>query len=491
MSKTEMIYNILKNNGDILKHHESHPLSRRNPTVLIPHNCVNRSESILYAWVYKRYNDTRVLRLEITTPEREHVDIRELNQWVAQHTGTMPFATVRLICPVRDTAKLAVTHTMLVRDVSEASMAEVIDGLMFMFNKCSEKLRLMEQLFEDADPDDNDDDAEQDDESEDDEDDNEESEDSLNNRDLDKSLGLSAGNARIIEPKTQEAANEIFDQLNKLVGLEPVKQLVYQLAAQQTIAQKRSKRGLKAVVPSPHLVFTGNPGTGKTTVARLIGQLYKSLGLLSSGHVVEADRSSLVAAYLGQTALKTREVCKQALNGVLFIDEAYSLAVDGRDYGHEAIEALLTFMEDHRGEFVVVVAGYSDRMEMFLRSNPGLRSRFDQTLHFPDYSVSELVTMFRTLARENQYTLGIGTRASLTAHIKSWPRGEGFGNGREVRRLFNHVIGAHAASLAHVSNISTRQLFTITANLIPDPIRYEFADATSHHDDERLVGGYL
>jgi hypothetical protein len=488
MSKTQMIYDILQKNGDILSHHESHPLSRRNPTILIPHNCVNRSESVLYAWIYKRYNDTRVLRLEITTPERENVDIRELNKWVAQHTGTMPFATVRLISPELNTAKLAVTHTMLVRDVNDESITEVIDGLMFMFNKCSEKLRSMEELFEDEDPD-----HSIDDDYEEEEEDGEEDE-TENNIDDQKSRrisGSSVGNAHIIEPKTHQAADEIFAELDKLVGLEPVKHLVYQLAAQQRIAQKRSKHGLKAVVPSPHLVFTGNPGTGKTTVARLIGQLYKSLGLLSSGHVVEAERSSLVAAYLGQTALKTREVCQQALNGVLFIDEAYSLAVDGRDYGHEAIEALLTFMEDHRGDFVVVVAGYSDRMEAFLRSNPGLRSRFDQTLHFPDYSTSELVTMFTTLAKENQYSLASGSNKALHAYINSWPRGEGFGNGREVRRLFNHVIGMHAASLAHKSNISTRQLFTITADLIPTPIAHEPADVNAHINDDVMIGGYL
>lgn len=479
MSKRELILETLAKYGDIIEGPNSRALSRRFPTVVIPHKCQHRNISKIHAWVYQRYNDTRVLRLEITTPERTHVDVNELNKWVAQHTGTMPFATVRLICPEGNTAKLAVTHTMLVNDVSEESMGEILDGLMFMFNKCFEKLSSMEQRCEEpeVDPDDLEEDVDEVEEEE---------------NDKEDDVIISSSKSRVITiSKDKSSAHSVLQQLDQLVGLTPVKQLVYQLAAQQEIAQKRAKHGLKPVLPSPHLVFTGNPGTGKTTVARLIGQLYKSLGLLKSGHVVEADRSSLVAAYLGQTALKTREICKQALNGVLFIDEAYSLAVDGRDYGHEAIEALLTFMEDHRGEFVVVVAGYSDRMEKFLQSNPGLRSRFDHSLHFPDYTTSELVSMFSTLVKENQYVMIPGTESAVTAFIDSWERGEGFGNGREVRRLFNHVIGAHAAALADRSVVRPHHLCTIYPQLIPKP--YSRVDVTQlqEPDDHLLVGGYL
>ena len=482
MSKRELILETLAKYGDIIEGPNARALSRRFPTVVIPHKCQHRNISKIHAWVYQRYNDTRVLRLEITTPERTHIDVNELNKWVAQHTGTMPFATVRLICPEGNTAKLAVTHTVLVNDVNEESMGEILDGLMFMFNKSFEKLSSMEQRYKepDIDPDDLDGDEVEEDEVEEEEIDDEDD------------VVISSSKSRVItNSQEKSSAHSVLQELNQLVGLAPVKQLVYQLAAQQDIARKRAEHGLKAVVPSPHLVFTGNPGTGKTTVARLIGQLYKSLGLLKSGHVVEADRSSLVAAYLGQTALKTREICKQALNGVLFIDEAYSLAVDGRDYGHEAIEALLTFMEDHRGEFVVVVAGYSNRMENFLQSNPGLRSRFDHSLHFPDYTTPELVSMFATLVKENQYVMASGTEKAVTALIDSWERGEGFGNGREVRRLFNHVIGAHAAALASQSVMKTHHLCTIYPQLIPAPCPRADITQVQTSNDHLLVGGYL
>lgn len=484
MSKTELIHNILIKHGDIVSVSDSFPLSRRNPTVIVPHNNKHSFTPRMKAWTYQRYNKTRVLRLEMETPEVQPIDISRLNQWVAQSTGTMPFATVRVIARSEDTALLAVTHTVLVQDVSEESMSEIMGGFMYMFDMCVDRLNLMEHLC------DNNEDEEEDNDINDDEDEDD-------NDPVERTID----GEEVLYPRTQHMINkqarantgekEVFSQLAQMVGLAPVKQLVRQLAAQQQIANKRAQHGLKAVVPSPHLVFTGNPGTGKTTVARLIGQLYKSLGLLKSGHVVEADRTSLVAAYLGQTAIKTRAVCKSALGGVLFIDEAYSLAVDGRDYGQEAIEALLTFMEDHRGEFVVVVAGYADRMETFLRSNPGLRSRFDQTLYFPDYTTSELVTMFATLAKENQYVLYPGVRDALKAHINSWSRGEGFGNGREVRRLFNFIVGAHAASLAGKSDITTRQLRTITKDLIPAPLVIYPSDEILNDSDKDLIGGYL
>jgi SpoVK/Ycf46/Vps4 family AAA+-type ATPase len=277
------------------------------------------------------------------------------------------------------------------------------------------------------------------------------------------------GESAIISVDNDLTVESVLRELHALVGLQPVKDMVSQLTAQQEIAKMRAANGLRAVVPSPHLVFLGNPGTGKTTVARLVGKLYKALGLLTEGHVVEADRSSLVAGYIGQTALKTRDMCKKALGGVLFIDEAYSLSVDGRDFGMESIEALLTFMEAHRGNFVVVVAGYPDRMFEFLNSNPGLKSRFDLTLDFPDYSTPELMTIFENLVTESEYELTDNARKKVSTLIDAWPRNHSFGNGREVRRLFGSVVGNHAAMLARKAEFDPRALRVLTSDTIPTP----------------------
>lgn len=245
-----------------------------------------------------------------------------------------------------------------------------------------------------------------------------------------------------------DATAAVLGELDALVGLAPVKSAIRTLTAQQKIAALRSEAGLKPYHVSPHLVFTGNPGTGKTTVARLVGRLYQSLGLLEKGHVVEVERSTLVAPYLGQTALKATEQFERALGGVLFIDEAYSLVTDGRDYGREVIETLLTFMESHRGEVAVVVAGYPKEMQRFIDSNPGLRSRFDLTLPFPDLTDRELFEVFTGLLMAHDYRLEPEAIPHLKRAISTMPRGQGFGNAREIERFFNRVVCNHAAALA-------------------------------------------
>jgi SpoVK/Ycf46/Vps4 family AAA+-type ATPase len=273
-------------------------------------------------------------------------------------------------------------------------------------------------------------------------------------------------------PVPPGSTQAILNELNQLVGIDSVKHLVNRLVAQQKVGQQRAEGGLKAVVPSPHLVFAGNPGTGKTTVARLVGKLYKSLGLLSKGHVVEVDRSTLVAGYVGQTALKTREACEKARGGVLFIDEAYSLVVDGRDYGTESIETILTFMEANRGDIVVVAAGYPENMTDFLDSNPGLRGRFDVSLLFDDFSVDELLQIFDNLLSENQYDITETARGEVAQILARQINTKGFANARYVRSLFNDLVGEHAASLAGIAKATPQQLRLLTSLAIPQRLSH-------------------
>ena len=268
------------------------------------------------------------------------------------------------------------------------------------------------------------------------------------------------------QPPDMPAAEPIevpLAELDALVGLEAVKREVRRLTSLLQVQQLRTERGLPVIEISHHLVFTGNPGTGKTTVARLLSRIYRSLTVLSSGHLVETDRSGLVAGYVGQTATKTKAVLEQALGGTLLIDEAYALARGGeQDFGREAIDTIVKFMEDHRDDLAVVAAGYPDEMMMFISTNPGLQSRFGRTVHFADYTTDELVQIFVRLGERHEYHAGDDAIEALRLVIEAQPRDQGFGNARFVRNVFEAAVTKQAMRVAPLSDPSTEQLTTLT-----------------------------
>ena len=258
-----------------------------------------------------------------------------------------------------------------------------------------------------------------------------------------------------------EPETDPMEELEGLIGLTTIKRDVKELADFIRVQKLREKEGLKAVPVSLHLVFTGNPGTGKTTVARILARIYKQIGVLSKGQLVEVDRSGLVAGYVGQTALKTQEQLQKALGGILFIDEAYSLSKDDRDsFGQEAIDTILKAMEDHRDDLVVIVAGYTEPMEKFINSNPGLRSRFNKYIEFPDYSVDELEEIFRLNMKKYDYTADDDTMSQIRAMIalKKLSERENFSNARAVRNLFEEIVTNQARRVASMENCSPEDL---------------------------------
>ena len=281
-------------------------------------------------------------------------------------------------------------------------------------------------------------------------------------------------NAPKTEEKEAEKPNfdELMEQLDSLVGLETVKKEVKNLINLVKVRKLRQENDLPVPPMSFHMVFLGNPGTGKTTVARLISGLYAAIGVLSKGQLIEVDRSGLVAGYVGQTALKTQEVIQSALGGVLFIDEAYSLSSGGEnDFGREAIETLLKAMEDHRDDLVVIVAGYTGPMEKFIHSNPGLESRFNRYFFFPDYDGNQLTEIFRMQCKKNSYTL---TPEADEAALKMFTRlyeerDENFGNGRDVRNCFEDMVVRQSNRVAGMENPGKEDLIKVLPEDLVDP----------------------
>lgn len=287
-----------------------------------------------------------------------------------------------------------------------------------------------------------------------------------------------------VEVQTQDAAADEqeapaedgksgMEELNELIGLETVKHDVEEMIGLAKVRKMREDKGMKFVPVSLHLVFSGNPGTGKTTVARILAKLYKEIGILSKGQLVETDRSGLVAGYVGQTAIKTQEKIDEAMGGVLFIDEAYTLNQEGENFGQEAIDTILKAMEDHRDEFIVIVAGYTELMKSFVESNPGLRSRFNKFFEFPDYTVDELQQIFMLQCSKYQYTMTEEAEAAVKDMITDleFSKGENFANAREVRNLFEKIITNQSARVADLEDVDEETLTTITKDDLEDLLK--------------------
>ena len=409
------------------------------------------------ARLYKRFNDAWVICIDARV--FTYSDHPRIHEWIVKNTGTMPFVQARVEPAADGRITVYATHSFLADEVTDSEIEQAIGSIDHVARRWHTELREVQMRIRRG-----------------------------------KGTGTGASGSESSRRDDDHLTNAVvrhasgtdavLAELDALIGLAPVKQLVRRLTALQQVAGMRSRAGMKAVAPSPHLVFTGNPGTGKTTVARLIGRLYKELGLLASGHVVEVDRAGLVGGYVGQTAIKTRAVLDSAKGGVLFVDEAYTLTSHhNNDYGAEAIATILSYMENHRGEIVVVVAGYPGEMGDFMEQNPGLASRFDHTLDFPDYTDAELFRILEWMATENEYRFTPGARSRLRALIASWPRHRSFGNARQARRLFNELIAEHAGWLVERGITEGDALRLILAEHVP---------ATPHQESLEVVpAGYL
>lgn len=273
-----------------------------------------------------------------------------------------------------------------------------------------------------------------------------------------------------IKPSEKISLEEAIKRLNNLEGLGLVKQQVCDWIDQIKVFKMRKERGMSVPDMSYHLVFTGNPGTGKTTVARLMAQIYCALGILSEGHLVEVSRSDLVAGYVGQTAIKTKDLLKKAYGGVLFIDEAYTLAKGGStDFGQEAIDTILKEMEDKRDNLVVIVAGYDNLMQDFIDSNPGLRSRFKNYIQFMDYTGDELYNIFLSMCKNSQYKVSNEAKDVLIAYFNNLysKRDKNFGNGRDVRNTFETIVTRQSKRVAKLTNPTNEEIATIEVSDLP------------------------
>ena len=281
-----------------------------------------------------------------------------------------------------------------------------------------------------------------------------------------------AADAKVSDPEPEEEAappeklEDLLSELDGYIGLEVIKEEVRSLINMVKVYKLRREHDLPTAELSLHMVFSGNPGTGKTMMARLMSRIYHSLGILSRGQLVEVDRSGLVAGYVGQTAIKTKKVIDKAMGGVLFIDEAYALnGKSENDFGQEAIDTILKAMEDHRDDLVVIVAGYTELMEDFVHSNPGLESRFNRFMFFPDYSVEEMMGIFDMRCKGSCYTLTEDARPLVRDYIAEESADqESFGNGRGVRNLFENIVVAQNNRLAKLESVTREQLMELTAD---------------------------
>ncbi len=280
-----------------------------------------------------------------------------------------------------------------------------------------------------------------------------------------------------VELPPAEPVEDVLAELDRLIGLDAVKEQVRLLTAMLRVQALRAERGFATVERNRHLVFSGNPGTGKTTVARLLARLYRSLGILERGHLTEVDRSGLVAGFVGQTATKVAEVFDRADGGVLLIDEAYSLIRGGeKDFGREAIDAIVKQVEDRRDSLIVILAGYPAEMAELVAANPGFSSRFPTTINFPDYDDDELVAILQLLAAAAEYDLDDATRDAARAWFSDQARGVGFGNGRLARNLFEQSVARHATRVTEIAEPTDHDLRTLRPEDLP-------AEATADVDE--------